>query len=65
MLARATGDRARDLPEELRLQVADRLERAKAAPSWVAMVRAPVALAAADEQRVFGESLPAGLKLKG
>jgi hypothetical protein len=29
------------------------------------MVREPVVLGASDEQRIFGESLPVGLKLVG
>lgn len=65
MLSRATGDRARDVSEEARAQVIARLEQAKAPASWIAMVRAPVALEAADEQRLFGDSLPTGLKLVG
>jgi hypothetical protein len=36
-----------------------------AAQSWIAMVRETVALDRADEGRVFGETLPAGLKLIG
>ena len=63
VIARATGDRARDVSEEMRTAVANRLETAKAAPAWVKMVREPTVLAAADEQRVFGDTLPAGLKL--
>lgn len=64
-IARATGDRARDLPDALRQQVADQLEVAHAAPSWAAMVRDVVVLDEADTQRVFGESLPPGLRLVG
>nr|WP_315245725.1 Hsp70 family protein [uncultured Albidiferax sp.] len=62
-IARATGDRARDIPEVLRQQVLDRLTAARAAPGWIAMVREVTALDAADTKRVFGESLPVGLKL--
>ena len=62
-IARATGDRARDIPEALRQQVLDRLTAARAAPGWIAMVREVTALDAADTKRVFGESLPVGLKL--
>jgi molecular chaperone DnaK (HSP70) len=62
-IAQATGDRARDLPEALRLQIADQLEAAHAAPSWAAMVRAPTVLDEADQRRVFGEALPPGLVL--
>ncbi|MGJ7582616.1 Hsp70 family protein [Variovorax sp. RHLX14] len=62
-IARATGDRARDLPENLRLQIAEQLEAADAAPSWVAMVREVTVLDEADQRRVFGEALPPGLVL--
>ena len=62
-IARATGDRARDLPEDLRLQIAGQLETAHAAPSWVAMVREVRMLDEADQHRVFGEALPPGLVL--
>ena len=62
-IARATGDRARDLPEDLRAQIAAALQAAHAAPSWVAMVREPTVLDEADQRRVFGEALPPGLVL--
>jgi molecular chaperone DnaK (HSP70) len=63
LLARATGDRARDVQDSVRAQVVERLEKAKVSPTWISMVRAPLDLGAADEQRIFGESLPSGLKL--
>ncbi len=62
-ISRMTGDRSRDLPEEYRSAVVRRLEAAHAPQSWTAMVREAVELDAADEGRVFGEALPAGLKL--
>jgi hypothetical protein len=62
-IARATGDRARDLPEPLRLRIADRLQAARAAPGWAAMVREVTALDEADQRRMFGEALPPGLAL--
>jgi molecular chaperone DnaK (HSP70) len=65
MLARATGDRARDVGEVTRALVVERLDKARAPASWVAMVREPVTMEAADEQRIFGDSLPTGLKLIG
>ncbi|RFU44084.1 Hsp70 family protein [Paraburkholderia sp. DHOC27] len=64
-IARMTGDRSRDLPDALRAAVVKRLESAHAAASWIAMVREVVELDEADEGRVFGESLPPGLKLIG
>ncbi|MDR3382219.1 Hsp70 family protein [Cupriavidus basilensis] len=62
-IARMTGDRSRDLPLEIRMRVVSRLEAANAPRSWIDMVRATVELDEADEGRVFGESLPAGLTL--
>ncbi|KWR91471.1 molecular chaperone DnaK [Cupriavidus sp. IDO] len=62
-IARMTGDRSRDLPDEIRSAVVHRLEAANAPQSWIAMVREAVELDASDEGRVFGEALPSGLKL--
>ncbi|WP_118178806.1 Hsp70 family protein [Paraburkholderia phosphatilytica] len=62
-LARLTGDRSRDLPDDAREAVAKRLATLGAAPVWITMLREVVELEAADSGRVFGESLPAGLKL--
>jgi molecular chaperone DnaK (HSP70) len=62
-LARASGDRERDLPEQLRLEVALRLEKGGAPAAWPSMVREPTELAEAEERRIFGESLPPGLVL--
>jgi hypothetical protein len=64
-IARVTGDRARDLPLEVREAVARRLQAANAPPRWVRMVSEVVELDDADSVRVFGETLPAGLKLIG
>ncbi len=63
MLARVSGDRERDLDPALREKVAQKLRSAKAAQSWLAMVRELTELDAADEKRVFGDSLPPGLRL--
>ena len=62
-IARATGDRARDLPEDVRLQIAGQLQAAHAAPRWAEMVRDVTVLGEADQHRVFGEALPPGLVL--
>ncbi|SAL47783.1 chaperone heat-shock protein [Caballeronia cordobensis] len=62
-IARMTGDRSRDLPDDVRLAVVQRLETMGAPAAWIAMVRETVELDRADEGRVFGETLPAGLKL--
>ncbi|MFM0336729.1 Hsp70 family protein [Paraburkholderia fungorum] len=62
-IARMTGDRSRDLAHDVRHAVVRRLEAAGSPRAWVAMVSEVVELDNADEGRVFGESLPAGLKL--
>ncbi|WP_321877901.1 Hsp70 family protein [Paraburkholderia bannensis] len=64
-IARMTGDRSRDIAPELRETVLKRLESANAPQTWIEMVREVVELDSADTGRVFGEALPAGLKLMG
>ena len=65
LLARLSGDRERDLREDLRVRVAQRLRASKAPASWLRMVQEVVELDEADTGRVFGEALPPGLKLVG
>jgi hypothetical protein len=60
-----SGDRARDVGPEARELALRVLAEAGAPESLARPVREPVALGAADEQRIFGESLPAGLKVLG
>ncbi|MDB5726992.1 MAG: molecular chaperone DnaK, partial [Noviherbaspirillum sp.] len=62
-LARMTGDRSRDVSDELRERVLARLAAIGATPTWMAMVREQVRLDEASERRVLGDSLPPGLKL--
>ncbi|MCG5071884.1 Hsp70 family protein [Paraburkholderia tagetis] len=62
-IARMTGDRSRDLEPAVREAVLRRLESANAPHTWIEMVREVVTLDNADTGRVFGEALPAGLKL--
>ncbi|QBR03326.1 Hsp70 family protein [Paraburkholderia pallida] len=62
-IARMTGDRSRDLDPAVRETVLRRLEGANAPQTWIEMVREVVTLDGADTGRVFGEALPAGLKL--
>ncbi len=63
LLARMSGDRARDLEPDFRALIAQRLQAAKAPDSWIQMVQTVTQLDEADEKRVFGESLPPGLRL--
>ncbi|MBB3118760.1 Hsp70 family protein [Pseudoduganella violacea] len=62
-LARMTGDRLRDISDELRAEILRRLSAAGAPPGWPAMVREVVQLDQASEKRMLGEALPPGLKL--
>jgi molecular chaperone DnaK (HSP70) len=62
-LARMTGDRTRDISEDLRQQVLQRMEASRAPAAWSAMVREVVQLDQAMEKRMLGEALPPGLKL--
>jgi hypothetical protein len=64
-IARLTGDRSRDLPDDARDKVARRLTAQSGAASWVRMVREVVSLDEADRSRVFGETLPTALRLVG
>lgn len=62
-LARRTGDRTRDLDEEVRAHALDALKTANAPEAWRRMVEEVVTLEAADEARALGDTLPAGLML--
>jgi hypothetical protein len=62
-LARASGDRARDVEPEVREAVLSALAQGKAPDDMVRPVREAVALGTAEEQRIFGDALPAGLRL--
>ncbi len=63
-LARASGDRERDLDGSLRDRVARRLESLPDGARLARVVREPVALEAREEARLLDESLPAGLRLR-
>jgi molecular chaperone DnaK (HSP70) len=62
-LARMSGDRARDVAPEARDLAASVLRAAGAPAAALRPVLEPVALAQEDERRIFGEGLPAGLRL--
>lgn len=63
LISRVSGDRQRDLSEGVRNVVAERLEQAGAPDSWRAMVLDVVHLDEKDEKRMFGDSMPPGLRL--
>jgi len=63
-IARASGDRERDLDAAVRDRVARRLETLPDGARLARIVREPVALEAREEARLLDESLPAGLRLR-
>jgi hypothetical protein len=62
-LARVAGDRARDVSEAVRRDVARRIEQAGQPAEWARAVLEHVSVTAADQKEFFGESLPVGLEL--
>ncbi len=64
-MARFTGDRGRDLPEELREEIAARAARAKGGAELAESLFRVTSLSAQQERRVFGDTLPLGLSVKG
>jgi hypothetical protein len=63
-LARLTGDRTRDLADEIRARAIAALKSAGAPETWLRMLTEVVALEAADEARALGDTLPIGLRLR-
>jgi hypothetical protein len=63
-LARRTGDRYRDLPDELRNAVAVWLADHRAGEHAVKLVLEGGELASDEQNKVFGEALPKGLRLR-
>ena len=63
LIARMSGDRARDLDETVRQQIIEKLKVSKAPISWIDMVEQLKELDEKEEKQIFGEALPPGLKL--
>lgn len=63
LIARMSGDRARDLDEPMRLTIIEKLKDSKSPSSWIEMVEAYKELDEKEEKQIFGEALPPGLKL--
>ncbi|CAG1022505.1 Chaperone protein HscA [Patescibacteria group bacterium] len=63
LMARMSGDRARDIDDELRSTILDKLKSSKAPTSWLEMVEHVKQLDEKEEKQLFGEALPPGLKL--
>ncbi|MDQ9170411.1 Hsp70 family protein [Oxalobacteraceae bacterium R-40] len=62
-IARLTGDRARDLPPELRERAAVRLSSFGSSSNWITMVQEVVELDEISVRGFLADSLPPGLKL--
>lgn len=63
LLARKSGDRARDINDNLRQRVLKQLSSIKAPANWLTLVSEVCELDANDTRRFYGDSLPVGLKL--
>ncbi|WP_027157097.1 Hsp70 family protein [Methylobacter luteus] len=63
LIARMSGDRARDIDEATRRQIIEKLRLSKAPSTWVDMVEQIRELDEKEEKQIFGEALPPGLKL--
>ncbi len=63
LIARMSGDRARDISNEMRTQVLEKLKLSKSPASWLEMVESVKELSEKEEKQIFGEALPSGLKL--
>jgi molecular chaperone DnaK (HSP70) len=62
-LARCSGDRARDVDEAVRSRALDALSAGGAPEEALRAVREVAAASEEEERRIFGESLPPGLRL--
>jgi molecular chaperone DnaK (HSP70) len=63
LLGRKTGDRERDISPELAQQLLQKLRAGKYPALWAELVANVTELSAQERKRVFGESLPSGLRL--
>jgi hypothetical protein len=64
-LGRRGGDRARDLDEAVRARLTARLKSMPGGARFVQLVSEPVALLSTEQRFVFGDAVPAGLRLDG
>ncbi len=62
-LARASGDRARELDDGVKRKLAERLKAAPDGERLTRVVLEPTAREAKEERLAFGDSLPSGLRL--
>jgi molecular chaperone DnaK (HSP70) len=62
-IARLTGDRSRDLDDDLRARAMHVLQSAGVPDSWQRPLAQVIAVETADKARAFGDTLPAGLAM--
>ncbi|SJN58305.1 Chaperone protein DnaK [Vibrio ruber DSM 16370] len=63
MMSRKTGDRQVDITDDLRTAVTDKLKQSKAPQSWLTLIDEISQVCESDSKRIFGETLPSGLRL--
>jgi len=63
-IARYTGDRTRDLDDDLRRRLAERLAVLSSGQRWAKQVLEVVPLEAREQARILDESLPVGLRIR-
>jgi molecular chaperone DnaK (HSP70) len=63
-ICRLTGDRSRDLDDDIRTQTADALKTAGVPEAWLRRLTEISQLDAPDEARALGDTLPIGLRLR-
>lgn len=63
-IARCTGDRTRDLEDDLCRRVAERLRSLPAGERWAKQVLEVVTLEEKEQARILDESLPVGLRIQ-
>ncbi len=63
-MARKTGDRTRDIDQDLRKFLIEEFEKLSAGKEYINMIKEKTAIESREEQKLFGESLPSGIVLK-
>lgn len=63
MMARKTGDRSRDIADDIRAQIIDKLQLNRASQTWIDLVSEVKELTEDESKKVFGDSIPAGLHM--
>ncbi len=63
LIARMSGDRARDIDDAMRGKIVEQLRQSKMPSTWMTMVEEYKELDEQEEKQIFGEALPPGLKL--